>query len=331
MLTGAGLRSRESGRTAPSAIAAGQMTRKSRGLSAGRCVMNVNRVIHGDALDVLRGLPDASVDAIITDPPYGQGLADWDKPVDALAFLREVYRIAANDSFLAFFHQLPQALDWLIAAPQAGWNFKEHVVWLKRIMGGAGSGLVRTHESLFIYRKGRAAYVDTTGPYADVKIPGVLDGAIMADSLYRMMSSLQYEIKHGKKEIIQRKVEEHGHAAHHARFTRTPGEKYTDTVNFTNTWSFLPQNGAPSKVIDHPSVKPLDLMERSVRLLTEPNGLVLDPFVGSGTTLVAARNLQRRYLGVELNAEYVAIAERRLAEMYTLPMFETVAADTAAD
>lgn len=59
--------------------------------------------------------------------------------------------------------------------------------------------------------------------------------------------------------------------------------------------------------------------------MTRPGDLVLDPFAGSGTTLVAARNLQRKYVGIELNAEYVALAEQRLSEMYTLPMFDGAA------
>jgi len=66
-------------------------------------------------------------------------------------------------------------------------------------------------------------------------------------------------------------------------------------------------------------------MEYLIRTYTQPGDLVLDPFAGSGTTLVAARNLQRRYIGVELQAEYVETARKRLSEMYTLPMFDRAA------
>ena len=64
----------------------------------------------------------------------------------------------------------------------------------------------------------------------------------------------------------------------------------------------------------HPTVKPLELMEKLVKL-TVPKGygnIVLDPFAGSGTTLVAAKNLGIDYLGIEINQEYVDIAQKRL-------------------
>ncbi len=65
---------------------------------------------------------------------------------------------------------------------------------------------------------------------------------------------------------------------------------------------------------DHPTVKPLALMEWLVELVTREDALVLDPFAGSGTTLLAARNLGRDYIGIEKDPAYCAIAERRLEE-----------------
>lgn len=64
----------------------------------------------------------------------------------------------------------------------------------------------------------------------------------------------------------------------------------------------------------HPTVKPVKLMEYLVRLVTPPNGTVLDPFMGSGTTGVACKNLGFKFVGIELNEEYVAIAERRMVD-----------------
>lgn len=68
----------------------------------------------------------------------------------------------------------------------------------------------------------------------------------------------------------------------------------------------------------HPTVKPVELMRWLVRLVTPPNGLVLDPFMGSGTTGMACRYEQRRFLGIEREAEYVAIAERRIGAVAPL-------------
>ena len=78
--------------------------------------------------------------------------------------------------------------------------------------------------------------------------------------------------------------------------------------------------GAKPVKNNHPTVKPLALMQYLVRLITPPNGIVLDPFTGSGSTLIAATREGFRYIGIELNEEYIEIAEKRLqAEQ---PLFE---------
>jgi len=63
---------------------------------------------------------------------------------------------------------------------------------------------------------------------------------------------------------------------------------------------------------NHPTVKPVKLMEYLIRLVTPPGGTCLDPFMGSGTTGVAAKNLGFEFIGIEREAEYIEIAERRI-------------------
>ena len=77
----------------------------------------------------------------------------------------------------------------------------------------------------------------------------------------------------------------------------------------------------------HPTVKPIALMEYLIKLVTPAGALILDPFAGSGTTLLAARNLGRAYIGCDITPEYVEIARRRLGEAYTPDMFEKAAGD----
>ena len=64
----------------------------------------------------------------------------------------------------------------------------------------------------------------------------------------------------------------------------------------------------------HPTVKPVKLMEYLITLVTPPNGIVLDPFIGSGTTGIAAVNLGFNYIGFEISEEYCKIAEKRVSE-----------------
>jgi site-specific DNA-methyltransferase (adenine-specific) len=70
----------------------------------------------------------------------------------------------------------------------------------------------------------------------------------------------------------------------------------------------------------HATQKPVLLMERLIRASTQPGDLICDPFIGSGTTAVAARNLGRHYIGCDISEEYVAIANKRLALPYTPPL-----------
>ena len=63
----------------------------------------------------------------------------------------------------------------------------------------------------------------------------------------------------------------------------------------------------------HPTVKPIKLMEYLIKLVTPPNGTVIDPFMGSGSTGVAAKNLGFNFVGIELNDEYFEIAKKRIA------------------
>jgi DNA modification methylase len=93
-------------------------------------------------------------------------------------------------------------------------------------------------------------------------------------------------------------------------------------INLRDVWAFNVTKDSRY----HPTQKPLKLMERIVDLFTNPGDIILDPFIGSGTTAVAARNLGRHFIGCDISREYVDMARKRLAQPFTLPMFETVAA-----
>jgi site-specific DNA-methyltransferase (adenine-specific) len=72
----------------------------------------------------------------------------------------------------------------------------------------------------------------------------------------------------------------------------------------------------------HPTVKPVKLMEYLVRLVTPKNGVCLDPFMGSGTTALACKQLRRRYIGFEIDSNYVEIAQKRLSQKVLFPLAE---------
>lgn len=84
------------------------------------------------------------------------------------------------------------------------------------------------------------------------------------------------------------------------------------------------QRGDTLRANTHPTVKPVSLMRYLVRLVTPPNGLVLDPFMGSGSTGVACMDERRRFVGIEMEAEYIEIARSRIETAAAVPYQETL-------
>ncbi|OYT70805.1 MAG: hypothetical protein CFK48_05500 [Armatimonadetes bacterium CP1_7O] len=271
------------------------------------------RLLLGDAHELIRELTDGSVDAIITDPPYGvfRGAdAHLDTPPRPELW-QECYRVAKRDAWLATFAQMPSLSEQHQQIIEAGWRYVEHIVWLKRTQTPAPSGLLRSHESILLYRKGKARLYDKTAPYWDTKIPLLGVGGVDIESVRRAFAELFYIIKHGKYRQITRSDARH---QLHQRFARAHYTINIETTNVGNVWSFLSQRCHAKPRRYHPTEKPLPLMERLVRLLTCEGQVVLDPFLGSGTTAVACARLGRQCIGFEHNAEYLQVAQERVRE-----------------
>jgi DNA modification methylase len=94
-------------------------------------------------------------------------------------------------------------------------------------------------------------------------------------------------------------------------------------VNYTNLWSFLPPASARRNgEHHHPTQKPVPVLQRLSKMLTADRGLVLDPFMGSGTTGVACVQTGRRFIGIEIDEEYFEIAKQRIIEAQMQPTLE---------
>lgn len=281
--------------------------------------LEINKIHLGNCFDLLPLVQDHSIDAIITDPPYGVLKGHRiETNVDIPRFFAECKRVMKPNAFIAFFGMMPTLLEWCNEAMKC-FKYSDHIVWAKRMITAIAQPINRTHESIMVYGSGK--YFKTKGRFDDVKQPLVDIGVLSIDSLESNNSSL---LKQSNGIDTSIKSNNKRYDKYHDSYNIEARNRGVETCNFTNLWSFLPHNrGNIGDGVEHPTVKPIELLKRLVELLTpEPTAdytpLVLDPFMGSGTTAIACQSLNRNFIGMELYPDYVEIANRRLLQARNL-------------
>jgi site-specific DNA-methyltransferase (adenine-specific) len=263
-------------------------------------------IYHGDCRDILPQLEP--VDLVLTDPPYGIKIDSWDSPIE----LKTVNLIIRDHtkSFLAFFGQMPSIGNWHNSMMDVGFKFLEHIIWVKRSII-PNKRLSRSHESIYIYSLGKSDFNITKGRFEDVKLPGVLVDTNTLEGIDRYIKDLLSKLS-GKSGKIKRGKK--GQKAY-KRFENYETDRSPEFVNLTNVWSFLSPNlSKRDGIYLHPTEKPIEIMKRLIEMLSQRSDIVLDPFMGSGTTLRAAKDLGRRAIGIEIEEKYCEIAAKRMAK-----------------
>ena len=212
----------------------------------------INQVLQGDCLEVMKTLPDNSVDLILTDPPYGidigkmnftnsiiggvakrnnyKGISDWDKFTPSKEYFDEMIRVSKKQVIFGgnyFADKLPPSGQW--------------VVWDKRV------------EDKY------------SNDFADCELAW------------------------------------------------TSENKPSRIIRFL--WSGMMQGDMKNKEVRfHPTQKPLFVIKKIIDMFSKENDIILDPFLGSGTTAVACQNIHRNFIGIEISEEYCKIARERLRQ-----------------
>jgi len=264
----------------------------------------------GDAIEVLKTIPDQSINTCVTSPPYW-GLRDYgidgqvgieETPEEYVAKMvevfREVKRVLRNDGTL-----------WLNLGDSYAGNCSQ-----ASNNGRAGFGNPRER---LVNRKGEGLK-----PKDLVGIPWRVALALQADGWY-----LRSDIIWHKPNPIPESVKDRPTKAHEYIFLLSKSPRYYydyeaikepvtskqlgSTRNRRSVWT-VPTRPFPEA---HFATFPPELIEPCVLAGCPIGGVVLDPFVGSGTTLLVATRHHRRSIGIELNPEYIKIAERRLKQI----------------
>lgn len=246
------------------------------------------RVHHMDALELLELLPDESVSAIITDPPYGLANRTFEvlRDMRGRDTRKGTYKAIKED----WDRDVP--LEWMQACE------RKLAPGANVIVFGGKNSIYQT-AAMGLKLDWRIVN-DVTWEKPDP--PPNFTGRMMTESTERML----WFCPDGEKWTYNNAV----------------AKEMGRGKNLRDVWQFR----APHDDRIHPSQKPLDLMERCVKLFTKPGDLVVDLFAGSGTTLEAARRHGRRYLGSDITLEYVKAANKRLSLPITAQMFADGAA-----
>ena len=235
--------------------------------------MSSIELIQGDCLEKMKDIPDGSVDMVLTDPPYGTTACKWDSVIPFEPMWEQLKRVIKTNGAIVMTASQP------FTTVLIGSNmnmFKYCWVWDKKIPSGMAYCRyqpMRQHEDIVVFYNGRTTY------NAQVELR---DEPIKAGG-------------NSKSQINNKGIER-------------PLKKTYKTKQPTTIVQFMKIR----QQAIHPTQKPVALMEYLIKTYTNEGGTVLDFAFGSGTTGVACKNLNRDFIGIELDAEYFKIAEERI-------------------
>jgi site-specific DNA-methyltransferase (adenine-specific) len=241
----------------------------------------MNTLQNGDCLEYMKGMPDNSVDCIITDPPYYSTDLTFDKAtrIDFNLWFKECFRVLKDNGNLICFGDFKLARE--ISNRKEFWY---EIIWKKTIAQGfldANQRPLRAHEYILVFSK------------------------------EKKKSSFNPQKTQGEPYIRNQGKDRYKHYGNGTRersmITNSDGSRFPHSVQ---EWS---NNNYQSP---HPTAKPIKACEWLVSTYSNENDIVFDPFMGSGTTGVACMNLNRKFIGCELDTEYFEIAKTRIEKAY---------------
>ncbi len=243
----------------------------------------LNQIFNEDAITGLSRIPDGSVDLILTDPPYGLGKdygnnSDKQEAQEYLAWTERwidaaLPKLKPTGSLYIF-------LTWryspeIFVMLKQRMSMINEIIWDRKVpsMGGSTRSFTSVHDTIGLFVNSKRYYFDLDA----VRIP--------YDAVTKKARSRSIFV----------------------------GAKWLEIgYNPKDLWSVSRIHKENPERVDHPTQKPLEIIERMIKASCPPQGVVLDLFMGSGTTAVAAQRCGRQFVGFELNPDYCAITLARL-------------------
>ena len=248
----------------------------------------VNKIYCGDSLTILKTIPSDFIHLTVTSPPYNVGMnygvsdrKDYSKYLDYMKkVFKEIYRITIKGGRLAI--NLPSSILQSTYS-RVSYMSLDYLLFLREI-----GWLDREWITWIKMPRGEILGKSTAwGSWCSPSCPYLRDASefilVMDKESHKRID------KKGKNDISSKEF-----------------------LNFTsNCWYFIPETNRW-----HPAPFPEELPYRLIKLYTWENDIVLDPFLGSGTTAVVAKRLKRKYIGIEINDKFVEYAKNRASQEY---------------
>lgn len=271
----------------------------------------LNQVLLGDCLQLLGELPSESISLIYLDPPFftqrkhtlkarGSRIQyefedSWKSLDHYVSFMRdrlvEMKRVLKADGSIFLHcdssasHHLRVLLDEIFGLA----NFRSEIIWTYKRWTNSAKGLIPAHQTIYYYSKS-------------------------SDYTFNMLLGSYSETTNVDQILQLRQKDKEGITRYQ---TNAKGEvQFSDKKNgvpIGDTWEIPFLNPKAKERVGYPTQKPLLLLERIIHLASNPGELVLDPFCGSGTTLVAAKMSQRNFIGFDRSGEAVELAKTRIS------------------
>ena len=241
-------------------------------------------LMHGDCLELMKQIPDNSIDCVLTDPPYGTTACKWDTVIDFELMREQLKRITKDNGAICLFGIEPFSSTLRMSNIKM---FKYDWLWEKNRCTNfmqAKFAPMSNIEIIKVFSRGGAGN--------GCKVPMIY----YPQGVVEINKTIKSRRSGGKQGIAK----------------RTPnykGNMYTQKLtNFPKkTLKFNMPEGA-----SHPTQKPVALLEYLIKTYTLENETVLDFTMGSGSTGVACRNLNRKFIGIEMDDKYFEVARERI-------------------
>lgn len=272
----------------------------------------INSILNGDNKIVLKEVETESIDLVYMDPPFftqkthslsnknNETFSFDDKFENIESYLSEIktvleesFRILKNTGSIFLHcdrtasHHLRVLLDTIFGID----NFQSEIIWSYKRWSNSKKGLLNSHQIIFFYSKTKNFKFNQifTEYSATTNIDQILQDRIRDEN--------------GKSVY---KTDENGNVVL---------GKEKKGVPLSDVWEIPYLNPKAKERCGYPTQKPVKLLQQIINLVTDKNDVVLDPFCGSGTTCVAAKSLERNFIGIDKNSGAVELSKKRLQEM----------------